>query len=877
MSYHVLLHIELTGKTLYFADKDVLLDNGIFYEGRLEVGILRSSYGGFLSDTPVMSSLNISLKNIDDGLNEDLDAYSWANRVIKVYEGEGTDWAGYGLKFQGIIRWPNSFSRDSNKVSFCADDIRARDVKSLPATHFDSGSPIPILYGKFADPCYLPLTLKEGDTYQIAEHAIKEFDGVYYGTEKRNMEITHKRTVYWNGFVKLDDGGVFDLALDWHCFFAPPTTYLFLRGGIYSEAQGKLYLEIQTTTGDNSRLIAFDGDNWEEIKSFSQYTRDLAEFDNKLFRTELQKIYRSEDGGDTWILDYTAATVVRVMRNHPSRGLYIGCGGGQVYRRSLAGTWNLEYDYPSGIQSIGFAGGNGVYVGSTNGHIYRHYHGYYATPYTDLGDPGGSGWSVFGLDGLGDFGLFACTEHAVFRYLDETAQWEPVDYCEVGGTNYYIYYAIYSPKANKIFIGTEASGGSRLFSFDGQKVKLEKAFNSAYAIYRIVLYPVGNDEYIVLGPLGQWGAVHIDSKISSASDLKITAKGRMDGGDNLIEQPTSIIKDLLTSYCGAEASEIDESSRIAVQNYLKGTGDFKIHRYINSDTDSDQLIEEICRETGILIRVSNGKYYFDHWKMETDPVASYTEIEAKSPRTRDFDFYANRMTVNWKYDPASEEFNDSLLAENSVAQAKDLTTRAKVLDFYWRYDDNDNISVEDYLDQLLELCSSHLQIVNLDLAGDMQHDLAERIKISHLWMAQSILFIRGIVDHLGLPVFGIVGWNEDYIPVYLDQFWQTPHDKIYVPTETSFETLDTLGVALHGRRQRIAVMIKNATMRVQAKKTDEDTLTSTIASGEMSAQRKWIELDISSTNEGDYWDIELQAKKDAENPEISRLIMLMGV
>jgi hypothetical protein len=217
--FHYLAEVYLDGTTLRYADEDLSIrlwpTAGAFYEGRLpQSAVLVRDLGSFLEPKEVVSTYNMVIDNADSQVSPLLSTYTWANRPVRVYIGEGRDKANYSEIYRGNVAFPNGITRDQKSVQVTVVDSRLRYRKYIPPMEtrfYDStadsrpgtpypkielrnkAKPIPIVFGNWSSaagsgasiPCicidtnvtaapYTPAS--EVKKFKIAGHRIKSID-----------------------------------------------------------------------------------------------------------------------------------------------------------------------------------------------------------------------------------------------------------------------------------------------------------------------------------------------------------------------------------------------------------------------------------------------------------------------------------------------------------------------------------------------------------------------------------------------------------------------------------------------------------------------------------------------------------------------------
>jgi hypothetical protein len=196
--YHLIAQIYLTGLTLYYADSNLSMSDGHYYDGRMSASALSRAFSSFTEPTQRQSTITITLRDEDLTIRQLLDTYVWGNRRVKLYIGKGRNLSDYKLEFNGLIKYPDGIDFDLEKVNIQLRDSRNSDWVILPANKFwktdyphledaAEGQPIPIAYGAFS---YLPMPVRCIDTtlneFKIADHAIVDILQVYLNGDPVN-------------------------------------------------------------------------------------------------------------------------------------------------------------------------------------------------------------------------------------------------------------------------------------------------------------------------------------------------------------------------------------------------------------------------------------------------------------------------------------------------------------------------------------------------------------------------------------------------------------------------------------------------------------------------------------------------------------------
>lgn len=197
--FHVLAVIELTDLTLRYADTNMSMSDGNFYEGRLEAGNLSRAFSCWTEPKQRQSTLAITLKDHDRTVRAFLDSFAWGLRPVKVYVGKGRALEDYTLDFDGIVKFPGGISYDDRRVRIQLRDARDRDTVTLPSGKYltvnypnleeeSIGRVKPIVYGDWSDtaiPCVCTDTTV--NEFTAADHAIKAIVQAY----KNGAAVSH--------------------------------------------------------------------------------------------------------------------------------------------------------------------------------------------------------------------------------------------------------------------------------------------------------------------------------------------------------------------------------------------------------------------------------------------------------------------------------------------------------------------------------------------------------------------------------------------------------------------------------------------------------------------------------------------------------------
>ncbi len=199
-TFRTLVEFLLDATTLRYSDDGVSIQlgkvTGAYYDGRLATsGMLVRDLGTFLEAKETISTFDVVLDNQDRAIADLIQKYTFANRQVRIWLGEGDVKSNFNEVFRGTVAFPNGIRWDEDAATFTVVDQRVRDRRTLPSadkkyddttyTNIEPKSknlPIPIIYGNWSSAqanglsvpcaCINTSTLK----FKFARHGIKSID-----------------------------------------------------------------------------------------------------------------------------------------------------------------------------------------------------------------------------------------------------------------------------------------------------------------------------------------------------------------------------------------------------------------------------------------------------------------------------------------------------------------------------------------------------------------------------------------------------------------------------------------------------------------------------------------------------------------------------
>lgn len=202
--YKFYFKIELSGLTLYLSDEYFTLSDGTAVDGLiLNISPLTRRAGNIQDPRFEFPSMSI---DVDNGQQRDgarfqdyFDLYTWANRAVTLYIGQGTTASNFDAVFTGVTKFPAGLFWDDDTATIRLIDNRESDARTLPSGTYTKtlyanmedlwvNTPIPLVYGDWQTtaangetvPCVqIDSTAGTGGKFKIASHALKSIEAVY--------------------------------------------------------------------------------------------------------------------------------------------------------------------------------------------------------------------------------------------------------------------------------------------------------------------------------------------------------------------------------------------------------------------------------------------------------------------------------------------------------------------------------------------------------------------------------------------------------------------------------------------------------------------------------------------------------------------------
>lgn len=925
---YIICQIDHADGTLYYANREIHMDDTHFYEGRLDIGELRQALPGLLdtSAAPFATlTVNLTLGNRtarDAALNALLvpGTTGWANAAMRLYTARTSTprvFSEYTCRFEGKVRFPNGMSRTECLATFMVDDLKTRDRTNIPKTFVASGDPISTIYGTFEDPYRIGMKDQEETPYKLAAHPLYAFDGLFYRGETDCIDVEIQR----DSLDIASTPSTVEIPRDWHGFF---NLTLDLAAGytiahISESMQHKwliLCVEDTLSSGDN-KVLHYDGRTWTEEYSDAAVKvmwegdgRDSPWGSFRLFRfTDDGKVYVADEDGAFGAADYDFSPQYGVHALEYSGATWVILDNGDVYRYYAATDWRKHHTGTG--TGLKLATGEERY-GYWTDYIYsletlKVYQGTTAPegedPWVEIAAMGAGNYTDAVVRGRSE--LCVTYQPAVsdlvvslFVYDFDSETWKAKKLTwwsqilqEQPPTWGYRCHWFADDNTVKILTSTHRYF-SAILSWDGSD--LESVREDIQGVLgQIVSFRRNDADYALYSwaptVLGTAEVLYCDSQEYAWTDMTFLCRGKMGvvGGpySGRLDDPTVIIYDILADLCGVAAGEIDTASWTSTRNVIKpGVSTYKVHGVIDSVVDSHDVIQEICRECGLICGVklpsvgaTTSKYFLDHWKRSVSADATHTDVRISDPvESEDAELYFNRMTGSHKLIPWSGDYAEVLEIENASAISQDGVERPYELASKWRFDgSNDHIPFSVYINNLLSTFSKHVQIQTCGIDGGFWYELAQKLHLTwdYLTTETPLRILERTLSFLTNQAT-YRGWNQRTMWDHPDMFWGTQNGEAFYPDSypSKEQVAPSIPVPLHGRRMRMSLKAKRSYVMF---KVVGSFAGSPIESNEFDASANgeiihdgMIEGDISAVADDTYATIEIWAAKVASSRKI---------
>lgn len=181
---------------------------------------------------------------------------------------------------------------------------------------------------------------------------------------------------------------------------------------------------------------------------------------------------------------------------------------------------------------------------------------------------------------------------------------------------------------------------------------------------------------------------------ATSDTMSVNCKGLATANGTLIETPSYVLRSILTSYMGLTTTDLVGT---AFNDVEIETFDYRLRRFINYETTSDVLVQDLLNETQIDLRFEYGNYspkyrsltnltYRKEIRADDIVLASNSNDAADFTVSPDPDrMYANKVVCRYQYDPVDSQFLSATTVDCTTAQVRDGVTCERQMDFNWIY------------------------------------------------------------------------------------------------------------------------------------------------------------------------------------------------
>ena len=184
--WHWLVQIDVDDSTTrYYADTDLSMSDGNFYEGLLsdDQEVLSQEFGSITEPREVFADFEIAFVDPDGSLYLTIKEEGWGICPVRVYLGQIRTFADYDLFVSGIVEFPGMLRRQIPYTTIrVQDDRRSWNAEIPPKTYFTAWADAPVLGYNSGSPinmAYIRLTcgtngadydnFRVGDVIQVGD------------------------------------------------------------------------------------------------------------------------------------------------------------------------------------------------------------------------------------------------------------------------------------------------------------------------------------------------------------------------------------------------------------------------------------------------------------------------------------------------------------------------------------------------------------------------------------------------------------------------------------------------------------------------------------------------------------------------------------
>ncbi len=197
----MLVHIKLSGLTLYIADKHITLDDGNYYDKRISLsGRFVQRFQSITENKIPLSTFTLTIDNKDGVYNDYLADYDWSMKEVNICIGTGTVFADYEIVFSGFVKSNGAITKGENVSVIIVDAVEhdnvhiptsvytVDDFPNLDTVHSEQHAPI--WYGDYTIsgtgmstlpiPAYAINAAADGTTsiFEVAGHTVGAIEQV---------------------------------------------------------------------------------------------------------------------------------------------------------------------------------------------------------------------------------------------------------------------------------------------------------------------------------------------------------------------------------------------------------------------------------------------------------------------------------------------------------------------------------------------------------------------------------------------------------------------------------------------------------------------------------------------------------------------------
>lgn len=244
--------------------------------------------------------------------------------------------------------------------------------------------------------------------------------------------------------------------------------------------------------------------------------------------------------------------------------------------------------------------------------------------------------------------------------------------------------------------------------------------------------------------------------------------GLKSANGTLLTRPADVLRSLFTTWMGLTSTDIDVTA-MNTMNAVTDADGITVRRYINEETSTETLVQELLSESVTDMRFVGGKYspkyrglvldsgrisFRDVDILLSDEATEKADFEAENDPDR---YYANKITARYQYDPINVRYNGFYSRQVTLAVTNVSSVVERVIEYNWRYADDEVQSQVNR--ELIQYTTEPINIRFLAGPRALLKNLADQIDLTYNVFSAAPIQIRRMDTNLGDMTTRISGYS----------------------------------------------------------------------------------------------------------------------